>query len=351
MGNCAHADGEFDPTVALTLDSFELKYPVGLGGYGRVWKVLHKSSGLVFAMKEMRKDLIVEKKSVLPIMNERNLLGLLKHPFIVNLHYAFQNKQNLYLVIDFMPGGDLRYYYSTHPQLSEAKIRFIAACIVAGLEYLHGNDIVHRDLKPENLVIDEKGYVRITDFGIARKGSTDNSAVISGTPGYMAPEMICSQDHTTVADYFALGVIVYEAMLGCRPYNGKNRKEIRDAILQKQVVLREEHFPQWSKEALDFVNRLIKRKPEQRLGCFGIEEIKRHPWFEGFQWETLYEKKAEETLKVEEIMNFDQEQVRQKFRSAKMKISDVNSQKLFAGFYYDYSLISGIGKGKAQGKK
>jgi len=141
--------------------------------------------------------------------------------------------------------------------------------------------IFHRDIKPENIVCDSYGYFRITDFGIARKWKPNNSQDTSGTPGYMAPEVMCHQNHSFEVDYYALGVIAYELCQGRRPYRGKNRREIRDQILAKQVYLsrKYEDVSNWSNEAIDFINRMIQRKPNQRLGFNGPGEVKGHPWF------------------------------------------------------------------------
>lgn len=135
---------------------------------------------------------------------------------------------------------------------------------------MHNNNIIHRDIKPENLVLDSKGYVRITDLGIARTWRPDNENDTSGTPGYMAPEVMCKQPHTFAVDYFALGVLAYEFMLGRRPYMGKSRKDIRDQILAKKVYIKKNEIPEgWSLEGADFINRLIERKPASRLGFNG----------------------------------------------------------------------------------
>lgn len=125
-------------------------------------------------MKEMSKSLIITKKSVNSVINERNLLCSLKHPFIVNMFYAFQDRDNLYLVMDFMSGGDLRFHIGKQRRFNEEQTRFFVACIFMGLEYLHKNNIIHRDIKPENLVLDSDGYVRVTDLGIARHWKPDN---------------------------------------------------------------------------------------------------------------------------------------------------------------------------------
>ncbi len=149
------------------------------------------------------------------------------------MNYAFQDRENLYLVMDLLTGGDLRYHISKHRRFSETQVQFFLANILEGLEHIHVKGIIHRDIKPENLVFDSNGYLRTTDFGIARIWQPENSKDTSGTPGYMAPEVMCRQNHGVAVDYFAVGVIAYECMFGKRPYLGKSRKEIRDHILAK----------------------------------------------------------------------------------------------------------------------
>ena len=160
------------------------------------------------------------------------------------------------------------------------------------LEYLHQNAILHRDIKPENLVFDEHGYLRITDLGIARVWNPENAKDTSGTPGYMAPEVMCRQNHGVAVDYFAMGVIAYECMFGKRPYQGRDRKEIRDHILSKQVQIKKHDIPpNWSIQAADFINKLIQRKPTSRLGLNGPKDVKEHSWFKDYDWDALYNKK------------------------------------------------------------
>ena len=135
------------------------------------------------------------------------------------------------MVLDNHPGGDLRYHIARKRIFNEKQTRFFVACIVHALSFIHEKLIIHRDIKPENLVFDQQGYLKVTDFGIARIWSQDNSKETSGTPGYMAPEVMCKQNHGVSVDYYAVGIIAYECMLGRRPYNGKDRKDIRNNIL------------------------------------------------------------------------------------------------------------------------
>lgn len=205
----------------------------------------------------MSKAKVIDKKSERSIRYERELLSKMRHPFIVNVHYAFQDITNLYLVIDLLTGGDLRYQISKYRKFTEEQTKFFVACILLALDYIHTNNILHRDLKPENLVLDDNGYVRLTDFGIAKYYTKENSSETSGTPGYMSPEVMCAQNHTISVDYYALGVITFEFMFGFRPYTGKSRKEIKDKILAKQVQIKKSDIPEgWSIEAADFINRV-----------------------------------------------------------------------------------------------
>ena len=135
------------------------------------------------------------------------------------MQFDFQVRDNLYLVFDLLNGGDLRFLFARHRRFSEEQTRFFIACILVSLEYIHNKSILHRDIKPENLVFDERGYLRVTDFGIARIWNPDNAKETSGTPGYMAPEVMCRQNHGVAVDYFAVGVIAYECMMGKVSFN------------------------------------------------------------------------------------------------------------------------------------
>lgn len=331
---------ETDASPSLSISNFQMNYPIGKGGFGKVWNAQYHKTKELLALKEMSKGRVIAKRSVNSVQNERKLLAVLRHPFIVNMHFAFQDRENLYLAMDLMTGGDLRYHLGKMRRFREEQSRFFLACIVTGLEYLHSNRILHRDLKPENLVLDAAGYVRITDFGIARQWRPDNSQDTSGTPGYMAPEVMCRQNHSIAVDYFALGVMAYEFMLGRRPYLGRNRKEIRDAILAKQVVIRRQEIPEgWSVEAADFANRLIQRKPASRLGSNGPEEVKSHPWFAGFSWRQLADKLLPTPFKPNPGDNFDNRVATMDWKDEEAAVQAALQQEdtgtLFEGYFYE----------------
>ena len=166
MGNIGFVIG-IKP-FTLNRSDFAFQYAIGRGSLGKVWVVEFHLDHRAYAMKEMLKLRIVTNESVNSVLNEQKLLSVLHHPFIVNMKFAFQDRDNLFLVMDLMKGGDLRYHMNIRKRFNEEETKFFTACIVTGLEYLHVNSIIHRDIKPENLVFDNKGYLNITDFGLAR---------------------------------------------------------------------------------------------------------------------------------------------------------------------------------------
>ena len=273
----------------ITKSSFEFIGIIGRGGFGKVWRVLYKKTKQIYAMKKMSKCKIIDKRSERSVKAERDLLSIMNHPFIINMHFSFQDAEYLYIAMDLLTGGDLRYQIFKQKIFFEDQTKFFISCIILSLEYIHTNNILHRDLKPENLVFDAKGYLKLTDFGIAKIYRKENNKDTSGTPGYMAPEVMNAQNHTIAVDYFALGVIGYELMMRKRPYLGKNRKEIKEKIMSHQVQVKKNMVPQgWSVESADFINRLLQRKPANRLGLRGPTEVKEHPWFKGYDWKNLY---------------------------------------------------------------
>jgi serine/threonine protein kinase len=241
--------------------------------------------------------------------------------------------------MDLMPGGDLRYHISRLKRFSEEQTRFFVACIVTALEYLHVNSIIHRDIKPENLVLDPRGYLRLTDFGIARQMRTNNSGDTSGTPGYMAPEVMAKQNHGPPCDYFALGVLAYEFMKGTRPYRGRDRREIRDQMLSRQALLKRSDIVEgWSLEAADFINKLLHRRPSKRLGAGGPQEVKSHAWLRDFPWKELLEKSLRSPFTPSEGENFDR-RVQLDWDDAgeleSLYLEEYSMQGMFAGYFFN----------------
>ena len=284
----------FNQFIIVNKNHFEFLYIIGRGGFGRVWKVKLKSTNEYFAAKVMLKTKIISHHSEDNIISEKNILSKLNNPFIVNMYFSFQDNDNLYLLLDLLSGGDLRYHLShKRPSVfNEIQTKFFISNIILALEYIHSQKIIHRDIKPENLVLDISGYVRLTDFGIAIINKNDNSKESSGTAGYMAPEVMLQQGHSYPADFFALGVIGYEFMIGNRPYYGRNRRQIKNFILSYQAKIKFNNMKKgWSENSKDFINKLLQRRPVKRLGYGGIKDLKNHLWLKDIDWDLLKKKK------------------------------------------------------------
>ena len=340
----------------LNRDMFEFMTVIGKGGFGKVWKVQYKKTKEYFALKEMSKRKILDKKSEKSINSEMKFLSILNHPFIVNMHYAFQDNDNLYLVIDLLSGGDLRYHCSRYRTFSEEQTRFFIACITYSLKYIHENNVIHRDIKPENLVLDDKGYLRVTDFGIAKYNTNDNSSETSGTPGYMSPEVMNSENHTFTADFFAIGVIGFEFLMGYRPYNGKNRKEIKDKIFSEKVIIKPEQRQKgWSEDVIDFINKLLERDKTLRLGANkGVEELKEHEWLKYYPWDELEQKTLPAPFIPEQIDNFDKsycESVEKITENTKLRYKKIYSSDAYKIAFVDFFFNKDIQKFVRKNKK
>ena len=344
----------------LHKNNFKFLYVIGKGGFGRVWKIQSKKTNIKYALKEMSKLKIIDKKSEKSINSEREFLSKLNHSFIVNMHYAFQDRDNLYLVMDLLNGGDLRFHISRYRKFSEEQTRFFIANIIYAIDYIHSNNVIHRDIKPENLVLDDKGYVRITDFGIAKENMPDNSSETSGTPGYMAPEVMKGRNHSFPVDFFAIGVIGYEFMLGTRPYCGKNRKEIKEQMISRAVVINEDNIaPGWSQESADFINKLLERKENKRLGCKeGAKELMRHHWLKYYPWDELKSKTLLAPFIPDPKDNFDKnycESIDKISEETKSRYEEIycsaHYKKIFANFYFDTDEMKKIRKEKEEKEK
>ncbi|CAI2372278.1 unnamed protein product [Moneuplotes crassus] len=358
MGNCKCSPIEScelfdsDPTPkAICITDFEPDCVIGKGGFGKVKKVKHKLDDKLYAMKEMLKIRVCGKKSIASVLEERNILETLHHPLLINMKYAFQTRSHLYLIMDLLTGGDMRYHLINRVKFKEKETRFIVACMVLALEYIHSNGYIHRDIKPENLVFDAEGYVHITDFGISKKMRPNNKVDTSGTPGYMAPEIMCRQNYNYSVDYFAVGVIAFECMFQRRPFLGRTKREIRDYMCNTDVQIRQSKIPfGWSYESADFINLCIKRKKFERIGHRGIEEVKSHAWLKDFDWEGLRNKTLKPPFTPPMKDNYDTRNSTYMFKddySQKSlkevkgmmdgKIKEIDDlQKYFTNYYYDY---------------
>ena len=273
----------------ISRDDFDFLNLIGKGGFSLVWKVKYKLTNEFFALKEMSKKRILDGNMKNNILKELRILSKLKHPFISNLHFAFQDLDYLYLVTDLFTGGDLQYNFEKQGKFSEKQVKFFIACVIQGLSYIHKNNIIHKDIKPQNLILDEKGYVHIIDFGISRENDRNNYLHTSGTYVYSAPEIFFKKHYSFSFDFYSIGVIMFLFMNKYYPYSG-TKEQIKEQIEYKTPI--HIHSPTgWDYQSINFTRRLLEINPEKRLGNEnGIKELKEHPWFNKFPWEELKNK-------------------------------------------------------------
>ncbi|KAK6943364.1 Protein kinase domain [Dillenia turbinata] len=271
---------------SVSLEDFEVMKVVGQGAFGKVYQVRKRGTSEIYAMKVMRKDRIMEKNHAEYMKAERDILTKIDHPFIVQLRYSFQTKYRLYLVLDFINGGHLFFQLYHHGLFREDLARIYAAEIVSAVSHLHANGIMHRDLKPENILLDADGHAMLTDFGLAKEFEDNTrSNSMCGTVEYMSPEIILGKGHDKAADWWSVGILLFEMLTGKPPFIGGNRDKIQLKIIKDKIKL-----PSFlSSEAHSLLKGLLQKEPSKRLGSGpkGSEEIKHHKWLKAINWRKL----------------------------------------------------------------
>ncbi|XP_023746706.1 probable serine/threonine protein kinase IRE4 isoform X2 [Lactuca sativa] len=300
-----------------SIEDFEIIKPISRGAYGKVFLARKRTTGDLFAIKILKKMDMLRKNDIERIVAERNILITVRNPFVVRFFYSFTSRDNLYLVMEYLNGGDLFSLLRNVGCLEEDIARIYIAELVLALEYLHSLGIVHRDLKPDNILIAHDGHIKLTDFGLSKIGlinSTDDltrpeskGVIVSdgqsvdhewssidrrgqsaavGTPDYLAPEILLGTEHGYAADWWSVGVILFELLTGTPPFNSDHPERIFNNILNAKIP-----WPsvpdQMSYEAQDLINRFLIHDPNQRLGAHGSSEVKAHPFFNGVNWDTL----------------------------------------------------------------
>jgi serine/threonine protein kinase len=278
---------------AVGCGDFALLRLIGVGSFGKVFQVRKRDTGKIYAMKVLRKARVVRsKKGTRYLETERAILEDVKHPYIVSLRYAFQTDGKLYLIMDYLNGGELFYHLSQMHRFGEELTCFYAAEITLALAHLHKLGIVYRDLKPENCCLDGDGNVVLTDFGLAKEALHDDDVSarsFCGTAEYMAPEIVTRQGHGRAVDWWSLGALVYEMMTGLPPFMSDGRKRDEKVITQK-ILRTDVHIPtKWSEPLKSLVRGLLDKDWKTRLGSAPDdgEEVKRHPFFANIDWDKL----------------------------------------------------------------
>ncbi|KAI1111549.1 Pkinase-domain-containing protein [Nemania sp. NC0429] len=271
-----------------SLNDFDLLRTLGTGSFGRVHLVQSKHNQRFYAVKVLKKAQVVKMKQVEHTNDERRMLGEVKHPFLITLWGTFQDTRNLYMVMDFVEGGELFSLLRKSGRFPNPVAKFYAAEVTLALEYLHSRNIIYRDLKPENLLLDRHGHLKITDFGFAKR-VPDKTWTLCGTPDYLAPEVVSNKGYNKSVDWWSLGILIYEMLCGYTPFwDSGSPMKIYENILRGKV----KYPPYVHPDAQDLLERLITPDLTKRLGNLygGPQDVKEHPWFSEVTWDRLSRK-------------------------------------------------------------
>ncbi|XP_060921218.1 serine/threonine-protein kinase N1b isoform X2 [Labrus mixtus] len=278
----------------LCLQDFKMIAVLGRGHFGKVLLSEYKRTGSLYAIKALKKGDIVARDEVESLMCEKRIFETVNgshHPFLVNLFACFQTPEHVCFVMEYTAGGDLMMHIHADV-FAEPRAVFYSACVVLGLQFLHEHKIVYRDLKLDNLLLDTEGFVKIADFGLCKEGMGfgDRTSTFCGTPEFLAPEVLTDTSYTRAVDWWGLGVLVYEMLVGESPFPGDDEEEVFDSIVNDEV-----RYPRFlSTEAIGIMRRLLRRNPERRLGSGekDAEDVKKQPFFRGMDWEALLQRKV-----------------------------------------------------------
>ncbi|XP_070186125.1 cGMP-dependent protein kinase 1-like [Littorina saxatilis] len=284
--NVAGVDSEY---AKLKLGDLSMVATLGVGGFGRVELVqVNTDTSRTYALKILKKHHIVETRQQEHIMNEKKIMIEARSDFIVRLYKTFKDRKYMYMLLEACLGGELWTVLRDKGSFDDQTTRFYTACVVEAFVYLHSRGIVYRDLKPENLLLDNSGYVKLVDFGFAKKvGHGRKTWTFCGTPEYVAPEIILNKGHDISADYWSLGILMYELLTGSPPFAGTDPMKTYNLILKGVDAV---DFPRKiTKNAQSLIKKLCRDNPMERLGYGrgGIREIQKHTWFESFNWDGL----------------------------------------------------------------
>jgi len=280
---------EFTNRIDTKLSEFKNLGVLGVGSFGRVSLVKDPNDKHTYSLKSVRKNRVVETGQQEHMKNERAVMAILDCPFIVKLIATYKDRTRVYFLMEAVLGGELFTVLRYNRKFSERTSRFYAGCCVLAFEHMHQKNVIYRDLKPENLLLDERGFIKITDFGFAKK--RNNTCTLCGTPEYLAPEVIRNWTQSFAVDWWGLGILIYEMVVSHPPFEDDEHMKMYEKILTAPVV-----YPRHvSRTARDLVDSLLRKNSYQRLGAGlgGAAAVKRHPWFKGFDWDSL----ASRTLK------------------------------------------------------
>ncbi|XP_076638945.1 serine/threonine-protein kinase N-like isoform X3 [Colletes latitarsis] len=330
--------------TGMTIDNFRLLSVLGRGHFGKVILSQYRNTGEYFAIKALKKGDIIARDEVESLLSEKRIFEVAnatRHPFLVNLFACFQTEAHVCFVMEYAAGGDLMMHIHADV-FGEPRAVFYSACVVLGLQYLHESRIIYRDLKLDNLLLDTEGYVKIADFGLCKEGMGygDRTGTFCGTPEFLAPEVLTETSYTRAVDWWGLGVLIFEMLVGESPFPGDDEEEVFDSIVNDEV-----RYPRFlSLEAIAIMRRLLRKNPDRRLGSSerDAEDVKKQAFFRHIAWDDLLLRRVKPPFvpvihSVEDVSNFDEEFTSEKPQLTPPKdprpLNDLE-QSLFKDFTY-----------------
>ena len=275
----------------VTFADFNFLMVIGRGTFGKVFLAELKTTKKLYAVKSIRKDILIQYDQIENTILEKDIMFECDHPFLVGMEFLFQNDMRLYFVMPFVRGGELYKVFAAQKRFKEKQVIFYAAQMAIAIGYLHDKGIVHRDLKLENILLNQDGYLKIIDYGLAKMlGDGEETTSFCGTPEYLAPEMIQQIGHDKGVDWWALGILIYEMLIGVTPFFNRNRDMLLQKIQRAKVVFpdRTKYKIDFSDDIVDLVNKLLDRDKSKRLGSKGgVKEVLSHPVFKGLDLDKL----------------------------------------------------------------
>lgn len=271
---------------ALTRSQFDVIRTIGIGSFSHVDLCYHKPTECFCVLKVMSKQRLIELNQVEHIQNEREIIQMVQHPNVVIFYGSFQDRNNLYMMMEYIPGGEVFSHLRTLERFELDVVRFYAAEILLVFQCMHEKGVIYRDLKPENLLFSQDGHIKFIDFGFAKR-IVDRTYTLCGTPEYLAPEIIRGEGCSFSSDWWAFGVLIYEMLVGETPFFDPNENKMYQLICHGEyaVPIGLDDITQ------DLIKGFLTVEVSKRLGCAanGAEEIKQHPWFYGIEWDKVYE--------------------------------------------------------------
>ena len=343
--------------IQANYEDFEIKSVIGRGSVGKILLAKYIKDGKYYAIKSMRKDQIISEGIADNILVEKNILAKSQCEFILKLSFFFQTPERIYYVTPFIKGGDLYHKLKSEIFFKEDLVRFYTAQIAVALQYLHNLEITYRDLKPENILLDEDGYIKLCDFGssVIIRG-TEKIKNFAGSPEYAAPEIITYSGHNFMCDWWSLGILIYELLYGNTPFFNMDKTRMYDLIntgaisFPKFIQIEGEEKPRnykVSEDAKNIISKFLEKDPGTRLGRKGLDEIKKHPFFSGINFDDLNKKKIKPPFrpnfsKEEQDLtnNFDEEYL--KLEISDSPIGDWAKEKEYSNWFDNFNKENGF---------